>query len=235
MQKHRLPIGQRHEGLVDDEALESRVAGLALLLLAHGGPHVGVDDVGSLDRLPGAAHHLRSRRPALLRLTGGALDDELVGLVTGRRGHRHRHPQLHRPEHQLVADVVAVADVGDLQPVEASPPLEEREVRGEGLARVEQVREAVDDGHGGVTRQVRDVLVGEDAGHDAIHEPGEDLRRIGDRLPAVQLDRVGAEKQGVAAELVHPHLERYARPGGGLLEDHRQRLAVEGLAVVAGA
>src|SRR5205823_6611395 len=50
---------------------------------------------------------------------------------------------------------------------------------------------------------------------------------VGDGLAAAELAVGGVEDDDLAAELAHRHLERHARPGRRLLEDHRQRLAFE--------
>ncbi len=51
--------------------------------------------------------------------------------------------------------------------------------------------------------------------------PGEHERRVAQRLAARELELVGAQHHGVAAQLVDPHLERHARARRGLLEDQR--------------
>src|SRR6185503_12290226 len=48
---------------------------------------------------------------------------------------------------------------------------------------------------------------------------------------AADLDLVGPEVEGMAAELEHADLERHARSRGRLLEDHGQRLAAQGAGV----
>ena len=91
---------------------------------------------------------------------------------------------------------------------------------------MEVVREAVDHRHGAVLRQVEDGLVGEGAGHDAVHVAGEDLGGIRDRLAAAELDVAARKEEGLTAHLRHAHLEAHPRAGGGLLEDHGERLPV---------
>src|SRR3972149_419707 len=59
-------------------------------------------------------------------------------------------------------------------------------------------------------------------------------RGVGDRLAAVELDVVSPEEERAAAQLEHAHLERHACARGGLLEDHRERLAGERGCVAVG-
>ena len=87
----------------------------------------------------------------------------------------------------------------------------------------------------GVARELLDVLVGEGADHDAVHVARQDARRVGDRLAAAELDVARRQEERVAAQLVGADLERDAGAGGRLHEDHRQRLAGEGLLLVLAA
>ena len=212
---------------VDHEALEGAHARLGLLLLPHRGPHVRVDDVGAADRLHGIGRHLRRRGAFLLGVAHRALQDERVRLVALGRRHGHGDAQLGGAEHERVADVVAVAHVRQLQAVEPPALLGKGEEVGQRLARVELVGEPVDDGDGPVLREVDHVLVGEHAGHDPVHVAGEHLGGVRHRFAALELDRVAAQEDRGAAQLVHADLERHARAGRGLLEDHGQRLALE--------
>src|SRR5690606_9524118 len=56
-----------------------------------------------------------------------------------------------------------------------------------------------------------------------------------DGLTAAQLGVVGGQEDRAAAELGHARLEGYPGAGRGLLEDHAEHLAVEGLARAAGS
>ena len=56
---------------------------------------------------------------------------------------------------------------------------------------------------------------------------GEHQRRVADRLPARELQLVRAQHHRVAAELEHARLHRRARAGRGLLEQQRDRAALE--------
>ena len=69
----------------------------------------------------------------------------------------------------------------------------------------------------------------ERANHDAVDVARQDARGVGDRLAAPELDVARRQKQRVAAELERADLERHARSGGRLHEDHRERFSGERL------
>ena len=64
--------------------------------------------------------------------------------------------------------------------------------------------------------------------HDPVDIPGEHPGGVRNRLTAADLDVLTGEKQGPAAQLVGADFKGDAGAGGGLGEDHRQRLAGEG-------
>src|SRR5260370_850065 len=77
-------------------------------------------------------------------------------------------------------------------------PLEDREEVGQGLHRVQEVAEPVDDRHRRVPAHLDEVLVRVHTRHDAVRVAGEHLGRVGQGLSAPDLDLVRAEVQGVA-------------------------------------
>ena len=126
--------------------------------------------------------------------------------------------------------VVAVADPRDLFLLEFAEVLQGGEVVGHGLTWVRQISQAVDNRDRGVFGQIGDGFVRESARHDAVDVAREDFGGVGDRLATAELDVARGEKQGVAAELEHADLERHARARRRLLENHRQRLALQRVA-----
>ena len=134
--------------------------------------------------------------------------------------------------HQRMRHVVAVPDVGDLDPLAAAEYLADRQEVGQRLARVEVIGEPVDHGDGGMACQVDDRLVGERAGHDAVGHPGERAGDVRDAFPLPHRDVRRPQADGVPAKLRHAGLEAHARAQGRLLEDHRQSLLRQGIAVV---
>ncbi len=78
-----------------------------------------------------------------------------------------------------------------------------------------------------MSSQLHDVIVRIGAGHDAVDIAREDLRGVGDGLAPAELNVATRQEETLAAELEHPHLEAHTSPSRGLLEDHRQALALE--------
>src|SRR5262249_7666412 len=133
------------------------------------------------------------------------------------------------------ADVVAVAEVDDLEPCEATEALPDGHHVGECLTRMRTVGEAVDDGDRRVRRELLDVGLRERADHDRVEVTGEHDRGVLDRLAAAELEIARREVETRPAELVDPDLEGDAGPGRGLLEDHPERAAGEEPGLLAGA
>ena len=157
----------------------------------------------------------------------GPADDLLVGLVArGRRGHEV-DAELRAGDHERVADVVPVAEVRDADALEAAQPLADREHVGERLARVELVREPVDDRDVGVLGELVHVRLRERPDHDPVEVARKHDRGVLDRLPAAELQVAGGEVEPGAAELGDPDLEAHPRPRGRLLEDHPEAPALE--------
>jgi hypothetical protein len=130
------------------------------------------------------------------------------------------HAELGAGEHERVADVVPVAEVGDTHALEAFEALPDRHHVRQRLAGVELVREAVDDRDVGVGGELVDVRLLERADHDSVQVAGEDAGRVLDRLAASELEVTGSEVETRPAEVRDADLEADARPRRGLLEDH---------------
>ena len=79
----------------------------------------------------------------------------------------------------------------------------------------------------GVLGKFRHHGMVEGADHDGIHIAREDPGGVGDALAAAELHLLAGEHQGLAAELAHADIEGDAGAGGGLVEHHRQDLALE--------
>src|SRR5215216_1252010 len=89
------------------------------------------------------------------------------------------------------------------------------------------IGEAVYDGYLGGVGELLDLLVVEGADHDGVYVAGEDAAGVRGGLALAHLYLLRAQGEGMSAELVHPDLEGDAGAIGGLLEDHRERLAEE--------
>ena len=76
----------------------------------------------------------------------GLVDDVQVGLEALGGGYGHVDAEQSAGEHERVADVVAVTDVGEVEAFEGAEALFEGHEVGDGLAGVLEVGERVDDG-----------------------------------------------------------------------------------------
>ena len=133
-----------------------------------------------------------------------------------------------------MADVVAVADPGRVDPGEVEAALPEREVVGPRLAGVLAVRQRVEDVNRRVPGERQDRLVAVYAGHDAIDPERQVAGHVGDRLARAEADLAGHQVDGPPAQLDGADLERHARAERRLLEDQRNRAPGERRRQVAG-
>ena len=124
-----------------------------------------------------------------------------------------------------MADVVAVAEIGQPQTLEPAELVPQRQQIAQRLDRVEALGQRIEDRNGGAAHEGDEIVVGAEARRDPVDVAAEDLRGVGQRLAPGELKLVRAEKGGMAAELLHPGLERVARAGAGMLEEHAQGLA----------
>ena len=168
-------------------------------------PHVGVDGVR-------AAHRLRRV---------GRRVSTPVELVAGRRGDDDLDAGQAAEHDERARDVVAVADVGELEPLEAAEGLAQREQVGQRLARVVAGGEHVEDRDRALGGELLEQRVGPGAHADGVDVAREHERGVPDRLAARELHLVGAQDHRVAAELDDAGLEGHARARRGLLEDER--------------
>ena len=222
MLHHGVGLGLGHELRIHAVAGKGGFPLLALLLLAHGGPHVGDDHVGVLGGLERGIGQLK-----LVPVPGGELQNLLGRAVALGAGHGHAHAHLQAAHDQGVHHVVAVADKAQLQPLQGALVLPDGHQVRQHLAGVAEVRQAVDDGHAAVLGQSLHLVLAEGADHDAVHIPGEHPGCVLDRLAPADLGAFRPQHHGVAAQLVDAHLKADAGAGGGFLENHAQALALE--------
>ena len=150
-----------------------------------------------------------------------------IELVTLRAVVHKVHAELRGDEAEGRAHLRAVADKDDLAVFQ---PLALRQVFLDGaqvadlLRGVVIVAHAVDDRDRARLGKLHDRAVLDDARHDHIDQPREHPARVADGLVAAELDHARAEILRVTAELTHGRLERHARAGARLLEDHAEVL-----------
>ena len=201
-------------------------------LVAHGDPGVGIEHIGvdaGLLRVMGCDY----LAAVLLRDLGGPPHDLRVGHPDGGAACDHVNAHDGTGIQERVADVVAVSEVDELLPAEPAQLLLDGDHVRQGLAGVLQVVEPADDGDGRILPELVHHLVVERTVHDAVDEAAHDTGRVLDGLavdPHLHLGLVDVER--MASELRDGDVERDPRTGAGLLEDHREGLALEGVAVV---
>jgi hypothetical protein len=100
-----------HDHRVQLIGLKNEGARVFLGLLAHRGPHIGVNGIGTSHSLPCLVHHKRLPAGNGTDLVGVA-HHLLKGLEAGRSGNVDSHARRGPGEQQGMGDVVAVADVG---------------------------------------------------------------------------------------------------------------------------
>ena len=184
------------------------------VVVAHRDPDVGVERVGAGGRLRRVVGELRA-----------------VGLGAAAappaRRSRTSRPAVGAEDRERARDVVAVADVGEHAAAQVAERLAQRHQVGERLARVVAGREHVHDRHLRVRGELAQALLAAGAQADRRGVAGEHERRVADRLPARELELVRAQHHRVAAELVDAGLHRRARARRGVLEQQRDRAALE--------
>ena len=184
-----------------------------LLLLAHAHPDIGVNDIGILHRLERIGGELVTAREALLgeqRIEIGARLEAL-----GAR-ERDLHAEQIGAEHPRVGHVARrIAEERDLAALERRqqisarrrPALGHRKGIRVNLAGMRKIREGVDHRDRARRRQPLHIAVVVRAHDQPMHETRQHLRSVLDRLAPSELDVVAVQKQRIAAQLVHAHLE----------------------------
>ena len=124
-----------------------------------------------------------------------------------------------------MADVVAIAQVGDTDAVQLTEPLTDRHGVGQRLQRVRRIGEPVDHRDGGVLGELLDLLLRERADQDRAHEAGEDERRVAAALAARELQVGGRHVERHSAELRDTDLRADPRSRRRFVEDQRDGAA----------
>ncbi len=213
----RARLCPRHQGVVDPVAAQffETVGGLGFH--AHADPDIGVEHVRVRDgsRRVFLATHVR-RRTQPRQQFGGRLvflrrgDDQPEIFQAGRR------PQ---PGNRDVAR--AVAEVADRFPAPGAESFLNREQVRENLTGVFRVREGVDRRQSAGGGEGFHVALRVGADHHAVQHPAEDAGGVLDGFAAApELEVVGVEEKGIAAEFADADLETDARAGGRFIEDH---------------
>ncbi|VTR64230.1 hypothetical protein DESC_150044 [Desulfosarcina cetonica] len=219
--------GGGHQCAVHLKAFKARLALLGLILLTHGGPHVGINDVGVFDRRLGIVADLDLRQAGRLGIGNGFG----VGSVTLRAGADEMQGQALGQPQPGVHDIVAVAHVDHLEVIEVAPVLQNGEHVGHDLAGVVVVGQAVDYRHAGIFGQLEHVGVVEKPGHDHVVIAGDHPGDVLDRLALADGNVRRSQVKGMAAHAEKAGLEGDARACRGFGKDHGHAVILEGLVV----
>ena len=126
-----------------------------------------------------------------------------------------------------MADIVAVADIGDLQALHSAELFLECEIVSERLAGMEFIGERVDHGDVDAGRHFFQNTLFVNAGDDALHPTLEVAGHVGDGFALAQ-PRLGViEENDVTTHALDADLKRDARAQGGLLKDESNVLAAQ--------
>ena len=215
-------IGAVDEGFID------LITGKVLLALgclsfhAHGDPHVGVQQVGTLR--DGVTVFSDTYVSAGL---GDEIRAGLVGLWRSNAQFKTKFSGCPNPANGHVAGTVA-NEGDDLAGDGASRFLEGENIRDD-LAGMLGIGQGVDGRDAGVMREILHVALRVGADDCAVHHAAEHAGGVLNGFAAAELEVIGIEKHHAAAQFADASLERHACAGGGLGEDHCPRLAGERL------
>ena len=206
----------------------SDALGPDLVRLAHGDPHVGVDNVGTGDAVLDVGGQLDGAAVGLGDGLAG-LDDVVGGhALLGAAGHEV-HAELGADNHEGASNVVlAVAheDEGLALDVVVEVLLDGQDV-GEHLGGMPLSGQAVPHGHAGLSSELLDVVLGKAAELDAVIHATENAGGVLDGLLLAHLRRTRIEVGDAHAQIHAADLEGAAGTSGGLLEKQNDVLALE--------
>ena len=180
---------------------------LGQLVLIEAIPHVGVNEVRTLDSLA-----VVRDEPAAAVFLHVLLHDGLVLLVelVGLRAVVEVHAEMRRDHAKRGADLRAVADEHDLdvlQLLSGGDIFKNGAHIADFLRGVIVVAHGVDHGNTAAHCQIHDGLMLDHASHDDIDHAGDDLAGVANRLVAAELDHAGPEILRVTAKLLHSRLK----------------------------
>ena len=219
------------EFVVDLERQEVALLGCLFAFLTHRNPNVAIENVGVLDSFLRIVEN--AVLTAVLLQAGLRFFDNLGGLFkTLRASEREVHTDFRAKGKEGVCDVVAVTDEGDCLRL-AIGVLESAEVfvdhlgKSDCLARMIVICQSVHNRNGTVFSEFFDELLLEATDHNGVDPAAEAAGDILDAFALAKTDRIRGEEHGVAAELVHAHLESRNSSQRRFFEEHGDVLAVE--------
>ena len=223
--------------VVNLERQEVRLLCSLFAFLTHRNPHVAIEDVGVLDGFFRVVEY--AVLATVLLEERQCFFDDFRGLLESlRAGEREVHADLCGEGEEGVCDVVAVTDEGDgfglVAVLESAEIFLDHLGKCDSLARVVIVGQCVHDRDGAVFGEFFDELLLEATDHNGVHPTAEAAGDILDAFAFAKTDRIRGEEHGVAAELVHAHLESGDSSQRRLFEEHGDILAVKTVRNLAG-
>ena len=226
--------GHGHEFGVDLIGREDRSARFGFRLEAHTGPSVGIDGLRARDGFARVGEEFDFG----FGFAGDAFgigDNFGKRLIVGRRGDLHVHAETRGEIQERVADVVAVAHVGEFEAAKLAEFFFEREEIGERLAGMEFVGKGVDDGNAGIGGHFVENFLRVDTSHDAVDPAVEIAGDVSDGFAGAE--RSGGlrmvEEDHAAAHALDADVEGDTGAQRGLFENQSDEFAGEGRGIAA--
>ncbi len=225
--------GERHQFTIDLIELEDFAADFFFGFETHAGPGIGIDSLHVCDGFARVGEEFDFGF-GFFGDAFGVGDDVGVRRVIFWSGDAEINAEARGQIGQRVADVVAVADVGELQAFERTEFFFESEEIGERLTGMEFVGERVDDGDfRGCGHFVEDALL-VNARDDAMDPALEIAGDIGDGFAFTEAGLRVIEKNDVAAHALDADFEGDASAEGWFFEDEREEFSAQRVGVAGG-
>src|ERR1019366_7210495 len=157
----------------------------------------------------------------------GALNNSIVPRVAAASRRADASPG----DHQRMANVVAIADVGELHSARGAKLFLEREEIGERLAGMIEIRERIDDRNAGMCRQGLECFLRKHARHNPLHPARKTPRDIGNRFALAQMRVRVVEENGRATQARNADLKGDTRAQRRFFKNHGEKPASEGALV----
>src|SRR5208337_142779 len=202
----RIQSGLLHEFAIHLIGLEDLAADLFFSFETHAGPGIGVDRLSSGDGFVWIGKELNFGA-SFLRDTLGICNDVCVGRVVGGSGNADVNAKAGGKIEKRVANVVAIADIGEFESFDGAELLLEGEEIRQRLARMKLVRKRVDNRNSDVGGHFFKDALFVDARHDALNPLLEISSDVGNGLAFAEARLGVVEKDHEAAHALNTDLK----------------------------
>ena len=223
-------LGGGHHVGIDAPVGKGFAALFVFGLVAHAGPDIGGDQVGTLAGFFRVAKNF----VAACARCAAAKGQFFIHFVAVGGAHMHGKAQQIGRLQPGVGHVVAIAHPGDDLAGDAATVLDEGEDVGQDLAGVKFVGQAVDHRHARILGKALDLVLAKGADHDQIGHAADDAGAVLDGLGAAQLAVIGRQVDDAAAQLVHARFKADAGACAGLFKNHGQGAIHQGVVLFVG-